>query len=117
MHSGIAFPRTFDQVVATGQRTSLRALRRRNISRIRAHRLQGGHARAAGFAGECADDEYAACEGADVVVIATEWNQFRNLDLDRIRATVREPVIVDLRDVYEPADMAEKGSEYTAVGR
>ena len=74
-------------------------------------------ARAAGFAGECADDEYAACEGADVVVIATEWNQFRNLDLDRIRATVREPVIVDLRDVYEPADMAEKGFRYTAVGR
>jgi len=74
-------------------------------------------ARAAGFTGECADDEYAACEGADVVVIATEWNQFRNLDLDRVRDVVNQPVIVDLRDVYEPDDMAEKGFRYTAVGR
>ena len=74
-------------------------------------------ARAAGFTGECADDEYGACEGADVVVIATEWNQFRNLDLDRVRNVVNEPVLVDLRDVYEPDDMAEKGFRYTAVGR
>ena len=72
---------------------------------------------AAGFTGECADDEYAACEGADAVVIATEWNQFRNLDLDRVRGLVNEPVLVDLRDVYEPDDMAEKGFRYSAVGR
>ncbi len=71
----------------------------------------------AGFTGECADDEYAACEGADAVVIATEWNQFRNLDLDRVRGLVNEPVLVDLRDVYEPDDMAEKGFRYSAVGR
>ncbi len=74
-------------------------------------------ARANGFTGECAEDEYAACEGADAVVIATEWNQFRNLDLERVRDALAAPVMVDLRDVYEPADMAEKGFTYTAVGR
>ena len=74
-------------------------------------------ARAAGFTGECADDEYAACDGADAVVIATEWNQFRNLDIDRVRGLLNEPVLVDLRDVYEPDDMAEKGFRYSAVGR
>ena len=74
-------------------------------------------ARAAGFAGEFASDEYAACEQADAVVIATEWNQFRNLDLDRVREALAQPVMIDLRDVYEPADMAERGFRYTAVGR
>ncbi len=74
-------------------------------------------ARAAGFSGECCPDEYAACQGADAVVIATEWNQFRNLDLERLRAAIKQPVIVDLRNVYDPDDMIQAGFHYTAVGR
>jgi UDPglucose 6-dehydrogenase len=74
-------------------------------------------ARAAGFAGEVCQDEYKACEGADAVVIATEWNQFRNLDLERVKEALRQPVLVDLRNVYERADIESRGFAYTAVGR
>ena len=63
------------------------------------------------------DDPYAACAEVDVVVIATEWNQFRNLDLGRLRASMRSPVLVDLRNVYEPARMRELEFDYTSVGR
>lgn len=63
------------------------------------------------------EDAYSACVGVDVVVIATEWNQFRNLDLGRLRATMRAPVVVDLRNVYEPTRMRELEFDYTSVGR
>jgi UDPglucose 6-dehydrogenase len=62
-------------------------------------------------------DAYEACEGADAVVIVTEWNQFRMLELERIRALLARPVIIDLRNVYEPAPMAKAGFEYYSVGR
>ncbi len=74
-------------------------------------------ARAAGFEGAACPDEYTACEGADVLVIATEWNQFRNLDLARIKSALSQPVLVDLRNVYRPDDLRELGFRYTAVGR
>jgi len=73
--------------------------------------------KAGGFAGETCPDEYAACQGADALVIATEWNQFRNLDLGRIKGLLRSPTVVDLRNVYKPADMMKLGFAYTAVGR
>ncbi len=63
------------------------------------------------------DDEYQAAAGTDVLVVATEWNQFRALDADRLRAAVTKPVIVDLRNVYEPETMRAKGFEYSCVGR
>jgi UDPglucose 6-dehydrogenase len=63
------------------------------------------------------DSAYAAIEGADVVVIVTEWDAFRALDFDRIRGLVKAPVLVDLRNVYEPADVRAKGFSYTSVGR
>ncbi|MCP3985809.1 MAG: UDP-glucose/GDP-mannose dehydrogenase family protein [bacterium] len=62
-------------------------------------------------------DSYEACENADVVVIVTEWNQFRMLDLERVRQKLRRPVVVDLRNVYEPKSMQEAGFEYHSVGR
>ncbi len=60
---------------------------------------------------------YEAAARADVLVLMTEWNQFRNLDLDRIKAGLRSPVFVDLRNVYEPARMAALGFTYISVGR
>ncbi len=60
---------------------------------------------------------YEACEGADALVIITEWNQFRMLDLERIRATLREPLVIDLRNVYEPESMHAAGFRYVSVGR
>ena len=66
---------------------------------------------------EYACDEYDALEGADALVIATEWNQFRALDLDRVKNLLKQPKVADLRNVYEPEDMRELGFEYVGVGR
>jgi UDPglucose 6-dehydrogenase len=66
---------------------------------------------------ERAADEYSAAEGCDLVVLATEWNQFRNLDLQRLRDSLARPVLVDLRNVYEPSEMRETGFRYVGVGR
>ncbi len=62
-------------------------------------------------------DSYETADGADALVIVTEWNQFRYLDLERIKGLLRSPVVVDLRNVYEPARMREAGFEYSCVGR
>ncbi|HZN09650.1 MAG TPA: UDP-glucose/GDP-mannose dehydrogenase family protein [Pyrinomonadaceae bacterium] len=64
-----------------------------------------------------ADDEYAAVAGADALVFVTEWNQFRALDMLRIRDLMKSPKIADLRNIYEPEDMREMGFEYVGVGR
>ncbi|ABK42859.1 UDP-glucose 6-dehydrogenase [Magnetococcus marinus MC-1] len=68
------------------------------------------------------DDAYSACQGADAVVILTEWNQFRNLDLDRIKAGMQTDSeglypFFDLRNIYVPADMRAQGFAYVGVGR
>ncbi|MCH8521739.1 UDP-glucose/GDP-mannose dehydrogenase family protein [Glycocaulis sp.] len=60
---------------------------------------------------------YLALEGADVAVIITEWNEFRALDLDRVKAALKAPVVVDLRNIYDPEEMAEAGFSYISVGR
>ena len=60
---------------------------------------------------------YEAVEGADVVVILTEWDQFRALDLARVKNLARQPIIVDLRNVYRPDDVRAKGFTYSSIGR
>ena len=64
-----------------------------------------------------AEDAYDAARGCDALVIATEWNQFRSLDWDRIKKALKSPVVVDLRNVYEPEQMKALGILYTGVGR
>ena len=56
-------------------------------------------------------------DSADCAVIVTEWNEFRSLDLDRLKSLLRSPVVVDLRNIYEPAEMLEAGITYHSVGR
>jgi UDPglucose 6-dehydrogenase len=63
------------------------------------------------------DSSYDAADGADVLVLLTEWNQFRSLDLDRIKNLLRRPVVVDLRNVYDPVRMRERGFIYDGMGR
>ena len=63
------------------------------------------------------DDAYAAAEGADVLVIITEWDQFRALDLDRVKSVMRAPTLVDLRNIYNPADVRGRGFKYASIGR
>jgi UDPglucose 6-dehydrogenase len=62
-------------------------------------------------------DPYACVEGADALVILTEWDQFRALDLDRVKALLKKPVVVDLRNIYKPADMVARGFVYASIGR
>jgi UDPglucose 6-dehydrogenase len=62
-------------------------------------------------------DAYDALDGADGVVILTEWNEFRALDLPRVKAALKQPLMVDLRNIYRPAQMAEAGFRYISVGR
>ena len=63
------------------------------------------------------DGPYEAVTGADVVVIVTEWDQFRALDLDRIKLLMQQPVMVDLRNVYRPDEMRIRGFRYASIGR
>jgi len=60
---------------------------------------------------------YQAAEGADGIVIATEWNQFRSLEWGKLHRLVRQPLVVDLRNLYEPEKMAAAGFRYVSVGR
>jgi UDPglucose 6-dehydrogenase len=62
-------------------------------------------------------DAYAALEGADCAVLVTEWNEFRALDLGRAKKLLKAPVMVDLRNVYSPEDMATAGFRYSCIGR
>ncbi len=66
---------------------------------------------------EYATDEYDAIEGADVLVFLTEWNQFRALDMEKVKRLLKSPKIADLRNIYEPSAMREMGFEYVGVGR
>jgi UDPglucose 6-dehydrogenase len=64
-----------------------------------------------------AEDEYAAVTGADALVFLTEWNQFRALDMERVKKLMKSANIADLRNIYEPVDMRELGFQYVGVGR
>ncbi len=64
-----------------------------------------------------ARDEYDAIDGADALVIITEWNQFRALDLNRVKELLKSPKVADLRNIYEPSKMIAMGFEYVGVGR
>ncbi len=60
---------------------------------------------------------YEVAEGCDALVLLTEWNQFRRLDLDRLKKLMKTPIFVDLRNVYDPIKMREAGFTYCGVGR
>jgi len=66
---------------------------------------------------EWCGDAYATMDGADAVVIITEWNQFRLLDLKRIKSLLKQPVMVDLRNIYKPGELAAAGFRYYSIGR
>ncbi|MFO1238465.1 MAG: UDP-glucose/GDP-mannose dehydrogenase family protein [Alphaproteobacteria bacterium] len=66
---------------------------------------------------ETAENAYAAANGADALVILTEWDQFRALDFARLKAAMKSNVVVDLRNVYDPAEVRRHGFAYTSIGR
>ena len=66
---------------------------------------------------EMASDAYRLAEGADALIVCTEWNEFKHLDLEQVRNAMRQPVLVDGRNIYDPDMMARLGFRYDAVGR
>jgi len=87
-------------------------------ARVRAYDPAGMHEAQKMLSGiEFAERAYDALEGADAVAILTEWNEFRALDLDRVKQLMKTPVMVDLRNLYDPDQMAAAGIIYTCLGR
>ena len=87
-------------------------------ARVRAYDPEGMSAAATLLENiEFAKSAYAAIEGADALVIVTEWDAFRALDLKKVKALLKAPVVVDLRNIYAPAEMAKLGFAYVSVGR
>ncbi len=66
---------------------------------------------------EYCSDSYDAVEGADAMIIVTEWNQFRSLHMERIHQLLSSPVVIDLRNVYDPMRMRNEGFTYFSIGR
>jgi UDPglucose 6-dehydrogenase len=87
-------------------------------AKVQAFDPEGAHEAAALLPGaDLKSDPYAVAENADVLVIITEWDQFRALDLDRIKLLMRAPSLIDLRNIYKPDDIRARGFEYTSIGR
>jgi UDPglucose 6-dehydrogenase len=63
------------------------------------------------------ENAYDVCEGADALVILTEWNQFRMLDLERVKTLLKQPLLADLRNIYDPVALRDAGFTYVCVGR
>jgi UDPglucose 6-dehydrogenase len=66
---------------------------------------------------DCAEGPYECAEGAHCLVVVTEWNQFRALDFDRLRASMEAPVLVDLRNIYRRDQIIRYGFTYFSIGR
>ncbi len=84
---------------------------------VRAYDPEGCDEAAKHMALDYRKNAYDALEGADGVVILTEWNEFRALDLTRVKTALKTPLMVDLRNIYRPAQMREEGFTYVSVGR
>jgi UDPglucose 6-dehydrogenase len=63
------------------------------------------------------NDAYSCAEGASALVIVTEWEQFRALDFERLKSVMAQAVLVDLRNVYQPDEIARRGFVYEGIGR
>jgi len=87
-------------------------------AKVRAHDPEGmDEAKKLLSAVEYCPGPYEAMQGADALVIVTEWNAFRSLDLARMKSLLKSPVVVDLRNIYNPREMAAAGFRYSSIGR
>lgn len=66
---------------------------------------------------EYCDDPYEVSAGADALVILTEWNEFREIDMGKIRDLLKNPIVIDGRNIYDPEEMRQKGIYYASIGR
>jgi UDPglucose 6-dehydrogenase len=114
---GIAFKAGTDDIRDAAALTLIPELQRRGASLAAFDPVAMDNGRQAFEAVQWCADSYSAAIGADAVVILTEWNVFRGLDLRRLAGGMREPVMVDLRNLFTPADIAGTGFTYHSVGR
>lgn len=63
------------------------------------------------------EDPYSVAEGADALVVVTDWNEFKQLDMERVCRSMRRPVLIDGRNIYDPQTLQEMGFEYRGIGR
>ncbi len=120
---GLAFKPNTDDMREAPSLTVIRGLVERG-ARVRAHDPEAGE-EARHYLGDLMEDarltvcerNYDCVEGADALLILTEWQPYRNPDYDRIRDSLSEPVVFDGRNVWDPAKMRELGFEYTSIGR
>ena len=114
---GLTFKPNTDDMREAASTTILPALIERGI-KVRAHDPEGmAEAKKQMPDLVYCDDPYQAVEGADALVILTEWNSYRSLDLDRVKQLLKTPVFIDLRNIYRPAEMAAAGFRYSSLGR
>jgi UDPglucose 6-dehydrogenase len=114
---GLTFKPETDDLRESPPLTILPALLEKG-ARIQCHDPQGMEAAAQLYPDfSYHDSAYDACRDADAVVLFTEWNQYRALDLEKIRSLVKVPLFIDLRNVYSPTKMQQMGFTYHGVGR
>ena len=116
---GLTFKAGTDDLRDSPALAVLRRLRARGAA-IRAYdptRPDPSHGQLAGLGLELSDDPYAACEGANALVILTEWRQFAELDLEKVVAAMARPAIVDTRNLLEPVQARAAGVIYQGRGR
>lgn len=116
---GLSFKPNTDDLRAAPALTIIAGLRRRGV-RVRAFdpvAMEGARRLAALRGVTFAADAYDCARGAHAVAIVTEWNEFRNLDLGRLRRLVRRPVLCDLRNLYEPEEVEARGWKHVGVGK
>ncbi|GAB2174922.1 UDP-glucose dehydrogenase family protein [Dongia sp. agr-C8] len=114
---GLTFKPNTDDMREAASVTILPLLQQRGIQ-IRAHDPEGmAEAKKQLPDLDYRNDPYEAIDGADALVILTEWNSYRSLDLDRVKALLKAPVFIDLRNIYRPAEMQAAGFHYSSLGR
>jgi UDPglucose 6-dehydrogenase len=114
---GLTFKPNTDDMREAPSMTIIQALRDAG-ARVRAYDPEGMSAARTLIEGiDFAENAYAAAEGADCLVLVTEWNQFRSLDLKRLRAAMATPLFIDLRNVYRRREVEAAGFTYHSIGR
>ena len=114
---GLTFKPNTDDMRDSPSLTLIPALQKAGAS-VRAHDPQGMQQAAKLLPGvHFCENSYEAADGADALVMVTEWDAYRALDLDRIHRSMKDHVVVDLRNIYRPDEMAAKGFRYSSVGR
>jgi UDPglucose 6-dehydrogenase len=114
---GLSFKPNTDDIRESPAISIIRAVQKRGGTVVAYDPAAMNEAKKALDGVEFTDDAYRTAEGADALVLVTEWNQFRNFDLARLKGIMRQPIFLDLRNVYEPAKMAALGFRYESIGR